>query len=370
MHHLTPQYAAAQRLGPTVVTTLHGTDLKCLTTALDRLRRSAELGRSVADLVRREHHAAHHGTPTAGDERWRSWTHAEYWIRTLRQYAAVSAHTVTVSEQDHVLAQNLLHLPDRRIVVIPNGVDTQLFKPLPSTDGDKAGLLRRWLVEDPQGWLPGRGPGTVAYTDADVRRALRDPAGRRRPLLLWMGRFLRFKHLHLLLEAFARLRDSAPVRPALLVLGGFPGEWEGEHPHSVAERLGIGEDVYFAGWRSHGDLNDALNACDLFCTPSVGEPFGLVCLEAMASGTPVVGAARGGHLSTVRPGGPRPTGWLTVPGDADDLHATLLTALTHPGEIERRSRNARAFVVEQYDWRTITERYAEVYDRVLAAVPT
>ncbi|MFB7678285.1 glycosyltransferase [Kitasatospora purpeofusca] len=76
------------------------------------------------------------------------------------------------------------------------------------------------------------------------------------------------------------------------------------------------------------------------------------------------------HLSTVRPGGPRPTGWLTVPGDADDLHATLLTALTHPGEIERRSRNARAFVVEQYDWRTITERYAEVYDRVLAAVPT
>ncbi|MEV7189392.1 hypothetical protein [Kitasatospora sp. NPDC093102] len=50
------------------------------------------------------------------------------------------------------------------------------------------------------------------------------------PLLLWMGRYLGFKRLDLLLEAFARLRDIPAVRPALLVLGGFPGEWVGEHP--------------------------------------------------------------------------------------------------------------------------------------------
>ncbi|CAM5275186.1 glycosyltransferase family 4 protein (plasmid) [Streptomyces viridifaciens] len=158
------------------------------------------------------------------------------------------------------------------------------------------------------------------------------------------------------------------MHPALLVLGGFPGEWEGEHPHTMAERLGITEDVYFAGWRSHGGLNDALNASDLFVTPSVGEPFGLVCLEAMASRTPVVASASGGPLSTVQPGGSQPTGWLTVPGDADSLHATLLTALTHPGEIERRGRHARAFVVEHYSWPAITERYAGMYDRVLAGV--
>ncbi|MER6401753.1 glycosyltransferase [Kitasatospora sp. NPDC001603] len=104
--------------------------------------------------------------------------------------------------------------------------------------------------------------------------------------------------------------------------------------------------------------------------PADGEPFGLVCLEAMATETPIVASASGGPLSTVRPGGPRPTGRLTVPGDADELHATLLTALTQPAEIERCGRNARAFVVEQHDSRTITEGCADMYDRVLAGVST
>ncbi|GLW74672.1 hypothetical protein Kpho02_69700 [Kitasatospora phosalacinea] len=87
----------------------------------------------------------------------------------------------------------------------------------------------------------------------------------------------------------------------------------------------------------------------------------------MASATPVVATASGGPLATIRPDGPRPTGWLTVPGDAEDLRATLLDALTHPGEIERRGRHARDFVVQQY-WRTIADRYAQMDDAVLASV--
>ncbi|GAA2615037.1 hypothetical protein GCM10010304_80230 [Streptomyces roseoviolaceus] len=62
----------------------------------------------------------------------------------------------------------------------------------------------------------------------------------------------------------------------------------------------------------------------------------------------------------------RPTGWLPAPGDTEDLRATLLSALTHPEEIARRGRNARNFAVEHYSWRTITDQYAQVYDRVQA----
>ncbi|GAA3380919.1 hypothetical protein GCM10020367_70710 [Streptomyces sannanensis] len=382
LHHLTPQHAAAHRLGRTVVTTLHGTDLKFLHAAQRRMRLAADHGLTVAKLghrfrtnpralLSRIGQRAEPAARNAEDlfcDRWDNWIQAGFWTRTLREHAHRSERIVVISEQDRVLAQTLLHIPDNRLEIIPNGVDITRFRPGPTlSDTDKRTLLHRWLVKDPQGWLPHHGPGTIAYSPSDIDHMLRDSDGQRRPLLLWMGRFLRFKHLDLLLNSFAALRESAPIRPVLLVLGGYPGEWEGEHPHTLASRLGITDDVYFAGWHPHSDLVDGLNACDLFTAPSVNEPFGLVYLEAMASGIPVVASASGGPLGFVRPGGPRPTGWLPAPGNADDLHATLLSALTHPEEIARRGRNARDFVVQHYSWTTIAERYAQMYDRVLAS---
>ncbi|MFI1622481.1 glycosyltransferase family 4 protein [Streptomyces lydicus] len=379
LHHLTPQHAAARRLGRTVVTTLHGTELKFLDAAQRRMRLAdahgltvAELGhrfqsdpRSVLSLIGQGDEAATCDAQQLLRDRWDNWAHAEFWTRALREHAQISERITVISEQDHELAQRLLHVPAHRLEIIPNGVDTTRFQPNPAlSDTGRRTLLRRWLVEDPQGWLPDQGPGTIAYTESDIDRMLRDSDGRRRPLLLWMGRFLHFKHLHVLLRSFAALRQSAPVRPTLLVLGGYPGEWEGEHPHALASRLGITDDVYFAGWRPHSDLVDGLTAADLFTAPSVDEPFGLVYLEAMASGIPVVASASGGPLGFVRPGGPRPTGWLPAPGDTDDLHATLLSALTHPEEIARRGRNARDFVVQHYSWRTIADRYERMYDSV------
>ncbi|MFD7408566.1 glycosyltransferase [Streptomyces sp. NPDC059866] len=87
-------------------------------------------------------------------------------------------------------------------------------------------------------------------------------------------------------------------------------------------------------------------------------------VNCVASGTLVVASASGGPLGFVRSGGPRPTGWLLAPGSTDDLHATLLSALAHPEEFARRGRNARDFVVQHYSWRTIADRYAQMYDRV------
>ncbi len=387
LHHLTPQHGAARRLGRLVVTTLHGTELKFLHAARRRLRLAAALDMSVRELGRRFQAdpgavltlAGRAGQPAANeaeqllDEQWDNWTHAAFWNHTLREHAHRSQRIIVISEQDHALAQDLLHLPEDRLDIIPNGVDTTRFQPDPPPsdhqrhDREKHDLLHRWLVDDPKGWLPHQEPGTIAYTQADVKGMLFDSEGRRRPLLLWVGRFLRFKHLDLLLRSFVTLRDSAPVRPALLVLGGYPGEWEGEHPHTLASQLGITDDVYFAGWRPHHDLIDGLRVSDLFTAPSVNEPFGLVYLEAMASGTPVVASASGGPLGFVRTHGPQPTGWLPTPGSTEALHATLMDALTHPEEMARRGRNGRAFVVQHYSWSTITDRYAHTYDSILTS---
>ncbi|MFJ4700598.1 glycosyltransferase family 4 protein [Streptomyces sp. NPDC088768] len=384
LHHLTPQHAAARRLGRTVVTTLHGTELKFLDAARRRIRLAADHGLSVAALGRRFNAAPEpvlrditerdkSQTLTAEQllrDRWDRWNHAAFWTGTLREHAHGSERIVVISEQDHALAQKLLRIPDHQLDIIPNGVDITRFHPSPRpTDAERHRLLHRWLVQDPQGWLPGQPPGSITYTGTDIDRMISDHDGRRRPLLLWMGRFLQFKHLDVLLHAFKALRHTAPVRPALLVLGGYPGEWEGEHPHTLAIRLGIANDVAFAGWRPHSDLIDGLTVSDLFTAPSVNEPFGLVYLEAMASGTPVVASASGGPLSFVQPHGPRPTGWLPAPGSIDDLHATLRNVLSNPQEITRRGRNGRDFVERHYSWRIIADRYEEIYDRVLATTP-
>ncbi|MGW2984065.1 glycosyltransferase family 4 protein [Streptomyces goshikiensis] len=382
LHHLTPLHGIAQGHDRPVVTTLHGTELKFLANALRRLRLADALDLSIADLgeqYRSEPRATlRRITQTTGapgldeaetllTDRWHMWIHARHWVDRLRAYAATSDRTVVISEQDRSLAQSLARIPDSRIDLVANGVDTDLFTPPAAFDEThRHKILHRWLVEDPQGWLPGQAPGTIRYTSADVRRLLHDDQGRRRPLLLWMGRFLAFKHLNLLLKAVAGLRERTSLRPALLILGGNPGEWEGVHPHTLAGDLGITDDVFFAGWRPHGDLIDGLHCSDLLTAPSVDEPFGLVYLEAMASGTPVIASASGGPLGYVTTSGPHATGWLPAPGDLADLTATIEHALTDPAELARRGQAAGQFARDHYSWRSLAPRYFDIYDRALA----
>ncbi|MGX1632457.1 glycosyltransferase family 4 protein [Streptomyces albidoflavus] len=382
LHHLTPLHGIARGVDVPVITTLHGTELKFLANAQRRLRLADALGLSVAELGRQYREAprstVRHISQTVGapdldeaqsllGDRWHMWTHARHWVDRLRSYAAASARTVVISEQDHAMAQSLVGIPDSRIDIVPNGVDTDRFtSPAAFHDSDRQKILTHWLVDDPQGWAAGEAPGSIRYTAADVRRILHDEHGRRRPLLLWMGRFLAFKHLNLLLQAMAALRDRAHVRPALLILGGNPGEWEGTHPYTLALDLGITDDVFFAGWRPY-DLVDGLNCSDLLTAPSVNEPFGLIYLEAMASGTPVIASASGGPLGYITTNGPRATGWLPAPGDLADLVTTIEQALANPAELSRRGEAARRLTHAHYSWRTLTPRYLEIYDRVLAS---
>ena len=323
LHHLTPIHEAASRVAPDVpvIGHLHGTELLML--------------EEIAD------------GPPAG------WTHAEAWAERMRRWAAGCERLIVLSPSQFPRAQRMLGLDSGRMVVLPNGFDPRAFV---RRDIDRAALWRDALVEAPRGSRPGQPAGSVRYRVEDLTPLLDGV------VVLTVSRFSAVKRLPLLIEAFAKARDRARTPGSLVIVGGHPGEWEGEHPADTIDRLGA-HGVFLAGWHDHDDLPALLSAADLFALASVREQFGLVLVEAMACEVPVIAVDRFGPREIVADG---ETGWLVEPDDVDDLAAALLDAIDRPAERTRRGARGRAVAVERYGWPALAQRLAEVLDAVTA----
>ncbi len=329
LHHLTPLHDAATRHfpGTPVVTHLHGTELLMLEKIMTR------------------------DVPT-------SWSYADYWLRRLRKTACRSDHIVTLSADHAERARAVLGVREDRVSVIPNGIDTDRFRPVRLGMGQRLALLRRWLVDDPRGWDTSGRPGSIRYTAADLSAFF--DGDRARPVLLFVGRFTAVKRLPLLLRAYARVRARlGPVAP-LLVWGGHPGEWEGPHPHCLAGRA-VRDGVFFVGWRGHDELPSGYACADLLTAPSVGEAFGTVYLEAMAAGLPVLATRTGGPATFVNVDPDAPVGWLVPPDDEDALVEALVEALIDPGGRLARGRAAEAFARRCFSWPRVAAAVAQMY---------
>lgn len=331
LHHLTPLNEAAMAVWPTVpiVSHLHGTELKMLTSVA---RNPSDRGGRAAEL----------------------------WTIRLRRWAQASSRLIVLSQQDEDLALELLSVDPDRIVRIGNGVDTSTFFPREPPLEARLESWRRWLVEDPLGWRPGQGPGSIRYGDEDLA-AFVEPDGSLCPVVLFVGRFMSFKRVGLLIEAHRLAARLTGRRTVLVIAGGFPGEWEGEHPWDTAQRLRAA-DVFFLGWRGHDQLPDILACSDIFAAPSVDEPFGLVFLEAMASGVPPLATTTGGPVSFINVDDGAPTGWLVPPDDVAATARALSDAVTDPTARHDRGARAARFVDEHYGWAATARLFARVYD--------
>jgi glycosyltransferase involved in cell wall biosynthesis len=320
LHHLTPINEAAARVAPEVpiVGHLHGTELLFL--------------ERVAG-----------GAPPA-------WPHAEAWVARMRAWAARCERLLVLSPDQVARAAGLLGVDPERCVLAPNGFDPVAFRPRPV---DRPALWRRHLVEHPAGWRPGGEEGSIRYR-AEELAPLEEG-----PVVLTVGRFTAVKRMGLLVRAFA-----AADRPgALVVLGGFPGEWEGQHPWEAAREVGA-RNVFLAGWHDHAELPAFLNAADVVALASVREQFGLVLVEGMACGLPAVAVDRFGPAGIVTPGR---TGWLIEPDDEASLAAALQDALDDPAERRRRGAAARRDALARFSWPALAARLAGVLGEVAAA---
>jgi glycosyltransferase involved in cell wall biosynthesis len=317
LHHLTPIHEAAERAFGDVprIGHLHGTELLML--------RDIDAG------------------PPPG------WEHAAEWAERMRRWARGCERLLVLSPDAVRRVPGLLGVDPERVVWAPNGFDPVGFDRRPLTGAARLAHWRRWLVEEPRGW--DEAGETVAYTDAQL-----EPFAEGGPVLLYVGRFTEVKRVDLLIEAHARAGLEAP----LVLVGGHPGEWEGDHPIEVIERTGA-RNVFLAGWHDHEELPKLLHAADALVLPSVREQFGQVLVEAMACGLPCVAVDRYGPAQIVRDG---ETGWLVEPDDLEGLVQALREVAGDADERRRRGDAAIHDARDRFSWPALTADLAAVLE--------
>ena len=207
-----------------------------------------------------------------------------------------------------------------RIAVIPCGVDTELFRPMPQVEA------KRLLALPPD------------------------------PLLLYVGRLQPIKGLETLLDAMTALDGAAQ----LLIVGGDQDEPENGHADYLRERvsvLGLRERVSFLGAQPQERLRLFYAAADATVMPSYYESFGMVALEAMACGSPVIASRVGGLTTTVRDG---VTGFLVPEGDAAALAERVALLLEDRGRRAALGREAQRWAAE-HRWPCVAEAVCRLY---------
>ena len=181
-----------------------------------------------------------------------------------------------------------------------------------------------------------------------------DPRSFEHPYLFAVGRHVPQKGFDLLLEALSRTRY-----PHRLVLGGDGTEHQALR--DLALRLGIADRVTFTGALPHAEVLSWCAGAEAFVLPSRHEPQGIVVLEAMSVGAPVIAAAVGGVPEMVQDG---VTGQLFAGSDADGLARALDK---HVGHSQQQVVENAKRLAHEHSWSRVTDRYerlyAEAYER-------
>ena len=186
--------------------------------------------------------------------------------------------------------------------------------------------------------------------------ATSDPAN---PVFVYVGQLLPRKGLHLLIRAWRQVASARP-QGVLRIIGDGDPAYVNELKRLAAP---AGDRVEFLGRRT--DVETLLPHCTALVLPSRHEALGLVLLEAMAVGVPVVASRDGGMTELVEDG---VTGYSFTPGDEADLARVLGRILDQPEEARRVAHEARRFARREYDAETQARRVAAYHHQVLGAL--
>lgn len=259
----------------------------------------------------------------------------EYRIEGEREVLKAADKIIAATTAESVQLLWLYHADDSKVLIIPPGVDVCRFYPIPPDEAKE-------------------------YIGVP-------PCGR---MLLFVGRMEPLKGLNVLIEAIAIMRKNEVLKESpfcLAIIGGDPDDggeqtdFELSRIKVLTEQYGLNDMVTFLGNRNQDSLPYYYSAAEAVVVPSQYESFGMVALEAMACGTPVVASQIGGLAYLVQDG---VTGY-TVPVDDPHELAKRITSLLQDHDLRDRMGSQAVRLAQDYAWDKIADKLVTVYESLL-----
>lgn len=245
-------------------------------------------------------------------------------LQAERRLVHTLDRVVAATSYEQRLLRQVYGVPAARVEVIPLGVDPERFNP--------------------------------GSRDA-AREALEIPATDR--IVLAVGRIEPLKGLDILIRAAAQITDRSRLR--LLIVGGDEqARAEFDRLRAITKEVGVEDIVTFVGAIPHELLPNYYRAADVVVMPSFAESFGLVAVEAMASGVPVVASRVGGLASTVADGR---SGYL-VPWRCPEPFAEKIELLLRNEPLRAALGAAGVERMRAFSWESVVDQLVTLYDEV------
>ncbi|MEW9668271.1 1,4-alpha-glucan branching protein domain-containing protein [Ammoniphilus sp. 3BR4] len=219
--------------------------------------------------------------------------------------------------------RELFELPADKLDIIPNGVDPALVQ--------------------------------IGAPDGELRSRFASPEEK---IVFFVGRLVREKGVQLLLESVPEILSHCPE--AKFVIGGKGPMLDELRRQS--DEMGLSHKVLFAGFIPDETRNQLLHMASATVFPSLYEPFGIVALEAMAAGTPVIVSDVGGMSEIVEHG---VDGLKVIPGDSHSLAVQIAACLNNEELSERIKKKAVQKIEQLYQWDLIAQQTIGVYLNIL-----
>jgi glycosyltransferase involved in cell wall biosynthesis len=258
-------------------------------------------------------------------KKFRRWLSQVYWLS--RHIAASIAARLIVTSPIYLESSKFLQRYRYKTSIVPAVVDPFFLTPLDDKTAAKESL---------------------GYAEDDL-------------LVLFVGRLVPYKGLRVLFRAFRYVKKRIP-KVRLSIVGSGP---EYANLTQLSHELGLTDIIRFHSVLSQEELRDAYSACDLFVLPSRSrsEAFGIVLLEAMARGKPVVATHVGGIPYVVND---KETGILVPPYDPKPLADAICLLLKNPELREKMGQAAREHVLQKFTRKPTTKQLEKVYFELLS----